>query len=217
MFCSNCGNKTLDGAQFCNNCGKKVSRNTGKDSEKIIENKPQASFATDKDYDFLYIPVSRLIWVTILSLGFYPVYWFVANWSAIKKVTGKKIDPFWRGIFSPFFSGDPFELALKQGKKHGYQYSYNSSVLSVIYFVSLILSRGIDKVISVETLGLFFYILVEIVSLLIILFPLIKVQNVTNWYSKKSGKSYQKIGLPEYGLIAMAWGFAILIAIFSGS
>ena len=51
---------------------------------------------------FLYIPTSRLIVMSILTLGLYDAYWIYRNWRFFKERDGLSIQPFWRGIFGLF-------------------------------------------------------------------------------------------------------------------
>ena len=52
---------------------------------------------------FLRIPVSRLIFLSIVSFRLYEAYWFYRNWRYLKERNLLEIRPFWRGIFSIFF------------------------------------------------------------------------------------------------------------------
>ena len=52
---------------------------------------------------FLYIPVSRLILLSIASFSLYEAYWIYKNWRYIKERDGLNIRPFWRGFFGIFF------------------------------------------------------------------------------------------------------------------
>jgi hypothetical protein len=52
---------------------------------------------------FLYISVCRLIVMSILSFGFYEIYWIYKNWRYLKERDGLGIMPFWRGLFGIFF------------------------------------------------------------------------------------------------------------------
>lgn len=52
---------------------------------------------------FLYIPVSRLIILSIVSMSLYEAYWVYKNWRYIKERDGLDIRPFWRGWFGVFF------------------------------------------------------------------------------------------------------------------
>jgi hypothetical protein len=52
---------------------------------------------------FLYIPISRLIIMSILSISLYEAYWIYKNWRYIKERNKLNIRPFWRGWFGLFF------------------------------------------------------------------------------------------------------------------
>ena len=52
---------------------------------------------------FLYIPISRLIILSLFSAGLYQAYWIYKNWRYLKEREGLKIQPFWRGFFGVFF------------------------------------------------------------------------------------------------------------------
>jgi hypothetical protein len=52
---------------------------------------------------FLYIPVSRLILLSIVSFSVYEGYWIYRNWRYIKERDGLDIQPFWRAVFGIFF------------------------------------------------------------------------------------------------------------------
>ncbi len=52
---------------------------------------------------FLYIPLSRLIFMSIISFGFYEAYWIYKNWRYLKERDNLQIQPFWRGIFGIFY------------------------------------------------------------------------------------------------------------------
>jgi hypothetical protein len=52
---------------------------------------------------FLYIPIPRLILLSIASLGIYEAYWIYKNWRFVKERDRLDIRPFWRGMFGVFF------------------------------------------------------------------------------------------------------------------
>jgi len=52
---------------------------------------------------FLYIPISRLIIMSILSCGLYEAYWIYKNWAYFKNRDNRYIKPFWRGWFGLFY------------------------------------------------------------------------------------------------------------------
>jgi len=52
---------------------------------------------------FFYIPVSRLVIMSIVTIGVYQAYWIYKNWKYLKGRYNMNIAPFWRGIFGVFF------------------------------------------------------------------------------------------------------------------
>jgi len=52
---------------------------------------------------FLYISVSRLVVMSILSFSVYEMYWIYKNWRYVKERDNLNIRPFWRGWFGVFF------------------------------------------------------------------------------------------------------------------
>jgi len=61
------------------------------------------STTTRSESLFLYIPVTRLILLSIVTGGLYEAYWIYKNWRFIKERQGLNIKPFWRGVFGVFF------------------------------------------------------------------------------------------------------------------
>jgi amino acid permease len=51
----------------------------------------------------LYIPVARLILLSIASFSAYEAYWVYKNWRYVKERDNLDIRPFWRGWFGVFF------------------------------------------------------------------------------------------------------------------
>lgn len=63
---------------------------------------PPSQIAPNAGAMFLYIPTSRLIVMSILTLGLYDAYWIYRNWRFFKERDGLSIQPFWRGVFGLF-------------------------------------------------------------------------------------------------------------------
>ncbi|MDR0533960.1 MAG: DUF4339 domain-containing protein [Verrucomicrobiales bacterium] len=86
----------------------KTLRNWSKISDLDDEFNPKdpAGFAVTESKSnplFLYIPVSRLILMNVLSIGFYQVYWIYHNWRFLKRRGKLNVMPFWRAVFSILF------------------------------------------------------------------------------------------------------------------
>jgi endogenous inhibitor of DNA gyrase (YacG/DUF329 family) len=158
------------------------------------------------EYEFLHIPLDRLIGVSILSFGLYPVYWFYYNWMAIQRATGEKMRPFWRSIFYIFWSGRPFKLALTQAKQHGYRSSYEARFLSASLVVGILISYAIPENGPITFMDLIMYA----ATLTFIISPLVFAQRAVNWTGDKLDRAYKSNGLPEYGLVGIVLALFIL-------
>src|SRR5262245_18837432 len=55
---------------------------------------------------FLYVPVARLVLLSIASLGVYEIYWVYKNWQFIKQRRAEDIWPFWRAVFAVVWCKD---------------------------------------------------------------------------------------------------------------
>jgi hypothetical protein len=176
-----------------------------------MENKEQNNTI---NYEFLHIPVGRLIWASILSVGWYRVYWFYTNWKEIQKVTGKQMSPFWRSIFSVFWSREPFQLVLNQANELKYMHTYNVNFLVLFYFLTTIFFNLVGRANFQFSEPAWYFVLAMFLLLgeVITLIPLIKVQGVVNWIADKKERKYKKIGMAEIGLIIMGLTIAYLFS-----
>ncbi len=52
---------------------------------------------------FFFIPVGRLVVMSILSGGLFPVYWIYKNFKFLKQTSDADIWPFWRAVFGVLF------------------------------------------------------------------------------------------------------------------
>jgi uncharacterized membrane protein len=90
---------------------------------------------------FLYITLTRLIVMSILSLNLYSFYWFYKNWQAIKYSTKRHIMPFWRAFFSIFYAYSLFKQIAEVAKKAHYEHVVRNTMLAVIYILARFLVK----------------------------------------------------------------------------
>jgi hypothetical protein len=85
----------------------------------------------------LYFPVSqtKLILMSIFTLGLYEIYWFYKNWNHVKIRTRQKIRPFWRAIFSVFYCYSLFKSIQESADSHRGQQKINPGWLAVGYIL----------------------------------------------------------------------------------
>ena len=73
---------------------------------------PELEKDISESYIFFTTSTTKLIVMSLFTLGLYGIYWFYKNWVVIKKITGKNIWPFWRAVFSIFFMYSCFKNML---------------------------------------------------------------------------------------------------------
>lgn len=52
---------------------------------------------------FFATSITKLVVMSVCTLGLYELYWFYKNWQRIKAREGLDIRPFWRAFFAVFF------------------------------------------------------------------------------------------------------------------
>jgi hypothetical protein len=88
----------------------------------------------------LYFSVSKtkLILMSIFTLGLYEIYWFYKNWNHVKIRTRQKIRPFWRAIFSVFFCYSLFKNVQESADSHSDRQAINPGWLALGYILFII-------------------------------------------------------------------------------
>jgi len=116
--CHNCGQIignlqepfSFQGNVVCKTC--KILLEDESQTIGIIDNKTETEISETPAHSveqatplFLYIPVSRLILMSIISFGVYEMYWIYKNWRYVKERDHlyMHIRPFWRGWFGIFY------------------------------------------------------------------------------------------------------------------
>jgi hypothetical protein len=91
---------------------------------------------------FLYIPISRLILMSIVSLGLYEVYWIYKNWSYVKERDHLIIRPFARACFGLFYCHSLLSRIHEDKVARSLQTpSFSPGVLATTWVVSRIVSN----------------------------------------------------------------------------
>ncbi|MGO9641270.1 MAG: hypothetical protein ACLP1Y_08210 [Candidatus Acidiferrales bacterium] len=96
---------------------------------------------------FLYVPVARVILLSIASCGLYEAYWIYKNWWYVKKADGLQIHPFWRGMFGVFFCHSLFRRIHKDAEATAAQEaSFSAGGLATGWVILIILANLISRV-----------------------------------------------------------------------
>jgi hypothetical protein len=97
----------------------------------IIDSTPHA---VDYGYHFFTPSTTKLVVMSICTLGAYEFYWFYKNWSILKNA-GRKCNPLLRSLFSPLFAYSCFREIRKLQIKNNVHLKFPITFLSITYFI----------------------------------------------------------------------------------
>jgi hypothetical protein len=128
IVCPKCGFEQQKNEE-CGKCGIIISKYSD-----MGESRPRAIPQRTAP---LYFPVSqtKLILMSIFTLGLYEIYWFYKNWNHVKIRTRQKIRPFWRAIFSVFYCYSLFKNIQESADSHGSRQGINPGWLALGYIL----------------------------------------------------------------------------------
>lgn len=87
--------------------------------------------------DPIYFPVSttKLIVMSLCSLGLYQLYWFYQHWKLERNRTGESLSPFWRAFFAPLFAYSLFTRIQEFGQQASLPVGYSAGGLTLAFIV----------------------------------------------------------------------------------
>lgn len=156
---------------------------------------------------FLYIPISRLILLYIVSGGTYGAYWIYKNWQYVKQRDGLKINPFWRGVFGFFFcyslfkriQADPEARSIEEPR-------FSAGGLATGFIVLAILSNLIIRIPG------------PIASIFGLLIPsylfLLPVQNYLNSVNRKKEPTQPYYQWSAGHIVCLVFGLIVWVLVF---
>jgi hypothetical protein len=204
MFCTKCGEKNAESANFCKKCGTKL--NTNMVGEKSIHS---ASSSKKKQIDsdvppYPYvISISKLVILSILTFGLYEIYWFYKHFKSFKSESDWNITPWVRAIFAVFNSMVLFRHVSDLAKKYDKNKGIQVTALALAFFILNLLWRLPDP-----------YWLLSLLTFL----PLIPVQNTINFYwREKYGEGLKESSFSLGNWVAAIIGGVILVLAIYGT
>lgn len=95
---------------------------------------------------FLYVPLVRLIFLSVLSGGIYDFYWLYHNWRYLKRRDRLDIKPFWRTVFAYFFANSLFNEMSDDGVASRFKRaSFSAGGLAAGWIVVTIASNVLSR------------------------------------------------------------------------
>ena len=100
-FCTQCGVAAQPGAAFCANCGTHFAGSAFQETTSS-ETRGELALTTELRY---MTPLSRVLVMSVLSYGFYLLYWFYLTWKQYRDHTGREVYPIWHALtlFVPIY------------------------------------------------------------------------------------------------------------------
>ena len=112
-----------------------------------IYSAPESELEQTETVDNLFYVVSPLkFWLLFLmTFGFYQIYWFFKNWQNFKTVTGQKMIPALRGLFSIFFAHSLFREVDAVLEERNIAAQWSPGSLATIYVITAIGNNLCDR------------------------------------------------------------------------
>jgi hypothetical protein len=158
-----------------------------------------------KPTQYFYTSPKRLYLLTLITFGWYDIFWMYRNWKAIRTAKQIFIMPFWRSVFSLFFIESLFRHIRDDSKRADYPKPYSSSWSAAIYILGAIVSglvglvgnfiiaadSNTDSITKLgQHAGLYYGLCaVSIILLACSMYPLYKSQKAINYYLDKVSPS----------------------------
>lgn len=147
---------------------------------------------------FLYIPTSRLIILSIVSVGLYEAYWIYRNWRYIKERDGLNIHPFWRGWFGIFFIRRLLRRIHEDECARSFQQpTFSPGRLGLAWMALFIVGAVVSRQVG---------ILAAFIPSFLCLVP---VQNYVNAVTKKRSPGLEYYGWSAGHIICLVWGILL--------
>lgn len=153
-----------------------------------------------KDIEYFYLEPKQLVVLSIVTLGFYDLYWFYRNWQAVAKTEQVKIVPASRALFAVFYCYSLFKKILESATKHGFVEEYSAKLLAGGYIFILIVSSIVSQISELESISDFTYLYIGLFWLVfsnLTVIPMYLIQKAINYNNSKINPNYQSA--PRFG------------------
>lgn len=91
------------------------------------------------------VSTTKLVVMSIATLGLYQFYWMYKHWQSIRTQSGEDISPFWRAFFGIFFINQLFTRMRAQTVSGGVEAGASTGGLAAGYIISNILGQVLSR------------------------------------------------------------------------
>ncbi len=121
---------------------------------------------------FHALDLTKLVILSICTLGLYDVYWFYRNWKLVKNQLRRDLSPFWRAFFAPLWGFSLFGEIDDYALRHRRPVNWSAGLLGTLFLIWTALWRLPDP-----------WWLISLFSFI----PLIPVQHTINGLAGQRG------------------------------
>ncbi len=150
-LCPFCQKEIPEVAHKCKHCGAWFTDNAD-EKQKLadLENQAQKFISPKQDKtgedlghntQCFTVSTKKLILMSLITIGFYDLYWFFRNWLAILRQENKKISPLGRTIFSVFYCYTLFKRIFTEAIRKGYRQKDISGTMAAVYILLILISN----------------------------------------------------------------------------
>ena len=140
VTCPECGRSISDAAPACVGCGRPtiVQTATADQPRLSAAYSPHAESGantTGVPLPYFEVGLGKFVAMSIVTLGFYEIYWAYQQWTRIKARTGESISPAWRAFFAHLWGFSLLERVRSEASAEGINVGWSSGALGTVYLI----------------------------------------------------------------------------------
>ena len=115
--------------------------------EANIYQAPEADLSTPEmeNAQFYVVSSKKFLILFFSTMGMYEIYWYYKNWKAYSAYSNENIMPFWRAVFSIFFTHALFREFNKKATAEDSSHKFKHSGLATLYVILTIASNAFER------------------------------------------------------------------------
>ncbi|MFC1667092.1 hypothetical protein ACFL0P_04430 [Candidatus Omnitrophota bacterium] len=121
-----------------------LSKNFSRKEKSTYVPMTDTDFRKDVGTPFFPTSTTKLIVMSVCTLGIYEIFWFYKNWKFLKEKHNFDISPFWRAWFCIFTCYSFFKIVKAYANQHKSEAEYKPGPLTLLYILLFVASRAPD-------------------------------------------------------------------------
>lgn len=168
------------------------------------EEKAMAGIEDQQQELFFHLPVSRLVWLSLLTFGLYEVYWLYANWRFLRFNRKRRTATyFWKDSLNPFALVGVFHQISMDEELGGRSSDRDFTLNGWLWIFSLLALAARSILVFALALNVLVDIGIALAALTLSILCLIPVQKHINAGNAQAGKGFSKPTFGHYATIVI--------------